>query len=135
MGKPDTNARIEFINFVERTGSKVLCASIYQEYNDHESIYQDDEDYDAPDNRYNLICNYTNEEYEKFLESLDFMYDSGYGGQNLFGTIWFEDCTWADRGEYDGSEWWQLHIMPTIPEILMRAREHKGIRWITINDD
>jgi hypothetical protein len=39
-------------------------------------------------------------------------YDSGYGGQRLFGTIWMVDGTWWTRGEYDGSEWWQHHECP-----------------------
>jgi hypothetical protein len=41
------------------------------------------------------------------LPQLDFEYDSGYGGQELFGYIWYEDGTWSSRGEYDGSEWWE----------------------------
>lgn len=44
-------------------------------------------------------------------------YDRGYGGQELFGTLWFSDGTWADRGEYDGSEWWEHRKRPAIPLI------------------
>ena len=50
--------------------------------------------------------------------SLDFTYDDGFGGQQLDGQIWFKDGTWADRGEYDGSEWWQYHKCPQVPTFL-----------------
>ena len=40
------------------------------------------------------------------LPMLDFVYDDGYGSQELFGFIWYTDGSWSERGEYDGSEWW-----------------------------
>ena len=46
------------------------------------------------------------------LPQLNFDYDDGYGYQKLFGYIWYEDGTWSDRGEYDGSEWWQHQVRP-----------------------
>ena len=49
---------------------------------------------------------------EDVLPLLDFNYDDGYGGQELFGYIWYADGTWSDRGEYDGSEWWQHQTRP-----------------------
>lgn len=50
----------------------------------------------------------------KFLEILASIdYDNGYGGQELFGTIVFKDGTWLERGEYDGSEWWEHRKLPT----------------------
>jgi hypothetical protein len=49
---------------------------------------------------------------EEVLPLLNFEYDNGYGGQELFGYIWYEDGTWSDRGEYDGSEWWQHQVRP-----------------------
>lgn len=49
-----------------------------------------------------------------FLENLaSINYDNGYGGQELFGTIVFKDGTWLERGEYDGSEWWEHRKLPT----------------------
>jgi hypothetical protein len=48
-------------------------------------------------------------------EQLDFEYNDGYGSQKLFGIIWFTDGTWSTRGEYDGSEWWEYHVVPDIP--------------------
>ncbi len=46
------------------------------------------------------------------LPMLNFEYDSGYGGQELFGYIWYTDGTWSERDEYDGSEWWNHQVMP-----------------------
>ena len=57
--------------------------------------------------KYILNCNYTEDEYSKFIESLDFEYDSGYGGQELFGNVYLLNGTKLQRGEYDGSEWWE----------------------------
>lgn len=65
-----------------------------------------------------LKVGYTMDEFKEFLNELDFNYDAGYGSQELFGTIWFNDDTWATRSEYDGSEWWTLHRIPAIPEEL-----------------
>ena len=66
-----------------------------------------------------LKVDYTADDYERFLKELDFNYYSGYGGQELFGTVWFKDSTWAGRGEYDGSEWWEEYSFPEIPKELL----------------
>lgn len=42
-------------------------------------------------------------------------YDSGYGEQELIGTIVFTDGTWYSRSEYDGSEWWEYNCIPERP--------------------
>jgi hypothetical protein len=52
---------------------------------------------------------------ETVLGQLDFDYDDGFGGQELYGHIWYEDGTWSNRREYDGSEWWEHHECPSIP--------------------
>lgn len=49
---------------------------------------------------------------DEVLPQLNFDYYDVYGGQELFGYIWYEDGTWPDRGEYDGSEWWQHQTRP-----------------------
>ena len=49
----------------------------------------------------------------KDLTPLNIEYDDGYGGQELYGTIVFNDGTWLERGEYDGSEWWAYKNTPT----------------------
>ena len=70
-----------------------------------------------------LKVGYSKEEYLKFLDSLDFLYDSGYGCQELYGTIWYEDSSWSERGEYDGSEWWTYKTIPTIPNKLQGEKD------------
>ena len=49
---------------------------------------------------------------DEVLPLLNFYYYCGYGGQELYGYIWYADGTWSDRGEYDGSEWWQYQARP-----------------------
>lgn len=106
------NAKEEFVRMIK--DKELLCASIsYQNCWDHES----------PSKNCNLSVGYTLEEHIAFIESLDFEYDAGYGGQELFGTVWFKDGTWSDRGEYDGSEWWNYHICPDIPNSLLHNEE------------
>ena len=86
------NAKTELIEHVEdRT---ILCAKLAFEetYNIYHEVTL------APD--------YATNDYAQFLAKLDREYDEGYGGQELFGVIWYSDGTWSERGEYDGSEWW-----------------------------
>lgn len=106
----DTNARDEFIRHV--ANRTVKCATIGEE----EDSYRLEPGEKA--RRLLLPVGYTPEQYEDYLKSLNFQYDSGYGGQNLFGTIWYTDGSWSERGEYDGSEWWEHREMPAIPEEL-----------------
>lgn len=103
------NAKKEFLQEIE--GKEVLCTYIRTDT------------YGNEDKRYNLRLNYTPKEYDEFLESIDFNYDDGYGGQELFGVIWYVDGTWSDRGEYDGSEWWEHNTCPVIPEQLNKSIE------------
>jgi len=100
------NASIEFNNFIVGKPD-VICAyvrSIRHYYDDPTSI--------------SLPLAYTEEQYSNFMLDLDFTYNNGYGGQQLDGKIWFKDGTWADRGEYDGSEWWEYHKCPKVPIFL-----------------
>lgn len=63
-----------------------------------------------------LYPHYTDEEYEKFLADIKISYDEGYGSQEVDGTIWFDDGSFSDRGEYDGSEWWEYQKAPDLPK-------------------
>jgi len=74
------------------------------------SCYYDDEDVKS----YTLYPDHTSEEFEDFKDFMNFEYNNGFGGQELYGTIWFKDGTWCTRGEYDGSEWWEHHERPDI---------------------
>ncbi len=72
-----------------------------------------------PEFPFNLLVGHSKADYEVFISSLDFQYDSRLGGQNLFGIIWYEDGTWSKKGEYYGSEWWIYQQRPQIPGELM----------------
>ena len=107
------NAKEEFLHATRR--NEVKCAEIrYSACCLWEMSGQEP----PPSKELILKVGYTSEELEEFLNQLDFDYDAGYGGQELFGTVWFKDSGWIDRGEYDGSEWWQTHYCPSIPEEL-----------------
>jgi len=54
----------------------------------------------------------------KDLEVLNQSYDSGYGLDNLEGTVLFSDGSWLSREEYDGAEWWTHMSQPSISDIL-----------------
>lgn len=50
----------------------------------------------------------------EFLMMADFEYDNGYGGANVDPglVVVFSDGSWLERGEYDGSEWWEFKQTP-----------------------
>jgi hypothetical protein len=101
-----TNAKEEFVECIRL--QDVKCANITR--NDgwgNDSVIN-----------YSLRVGHTPEELDEFLNSINFKYDSGYGGQELFGVVWMTDGTWFTRGEYDGSEWWEHHAVPEIPKEL-----------------
>ena len=63
------------------------------------------------------------------IDQLDFTYDSGYGTQKLFGVVFFNNNTWLERGEYDGSEWWDYITTPTLEQWRERYNHDKGFIW------
>ena len=92
------NAKNEFLATV--MGKAIKCVDISRYSEVRESI---------------LKVGHTKEDYQSFLDTLDYEYDRGFGLQEVFGTIWLEDGTWFTRWEYDGSEGWEYHSMPEIP--------------------
>jgi hypothetical protein len=54
---------------------------------------------------------------DELISPLDYNYDCGYGGQYLYGTVWFTKGIWADRYEYDGSERWAVNRYPSLPVV------------------
>lgn len=98
------NARKEFLDEIK--GRKLVCAKI--------GI-----DVDWPDNKkwFVLKNKYNDKDFDDFCSQIDIEYDAGYGSQELFGMILFDD-SYSDRGEYDGSEWWENHKMPTVENIM-----------------
>lgn len=65
-----------------------------------------------------LKVGHTQQEFDAFMDALDFEYDDGYGSQELHGIIWLSNGNWMSRWEYDGSEGWQSNSLPEIPEEL-----------------
>lgn len=57
---------------------------------------------------------YSNDDYNDFLNFLDREYHAGYGGQELYGVIYCKNGVWLQRGEYDGSEWWDIFKYPDL---------------------
>lgn len=106
------NAKEEFLK-VTSDKSKIKCVDII--YGDY---WFDPELEEDPNVKIKLKIGYSEEDYTNFLKKLDFEYNNGYGGQKLFGVIWLEDNTWFERGEYDGSEWWNYKSLPKIPKEL-----------------
>lgn len=98
--------------------AKIKCAIIFKSYH---YGFGDDE---TP--KIKLPLNYTDADLVDYYNSLDFEYDNGYGGQELFGIVWLEDNTWLSRGEYDGSEWWEHNILPEIPKELLSQEDLKN---------
>ena len=96
------NASEEFTDHIKER--EILCARI---------TFDDDR---AP---VELAQGYTRSDFVHFIRMLMFDYDDGYGGQYLYGTIWYTDGTWSDRREYDGSEWWEYQRCPIIPQHLI----------------
>jgi hypothetical protein len=104
------NAKEEFINAIGK--SIVKCAVIH---------YSPCSLWETPPEPKGILLkqNYTAEDYTAFVNQLDFDYDNGYGGQELYGTVWLTDGNWLTRGEYDGKEWWDYNSLPEIPKELI----------------
>jgi hypothetical protein len=62
-----------------------------------------------------LYPGYTHDEHLDFENGLNFMYDSGYGEQELFGFIGLSCGAWLERKEHDGSECWAFKQYPNAP--------------------
>ena len=103
------NAKDEFLEHVGERAVKCAALRFGPEYFPAECKFV------------NLRADHGAVEWNLFLAQIDFRYDDGYGGQELFGNIWYHDGTWSERGEYDGSEWWEYKACPPIPEALAGA--------------
>lgn len=113
------NAKQEITRHLNNVISKPLCAKVthmprrgpfYEERDGSDSI---------------LTTGWDDADFKAFLESLDFEYDDGYGTQELFGEIWYEDGSWSEREEYDGSECWAYKSSPPIPAKLIRKDKER----------
>jgi hypothetical protein len=55
--------------------------------------------------------------WQEFAALSGFEYDDGFGGNEIAGSLKVVgDNWWLERGEYDGSEWWEFKTLPTMPE-------------------
>lgn len=96
------NAKKEFIDHIQ--DRVVLCAKITFGFDNSNPTL--------------IPIGHTKSDFAAAMKQIDLMYDSGFGGQRLYGTIWYTDGTWSTRGEYDGSEWWEHNELPEIPQQL-----------------
>ena len=98
------NAKNELLNYVSE--ERIRCAFITYnpscEYKDEQILILKDK--------------HSEKDLKAFLDKLSFEYDAGYGLQHLCGTVWLKDDSWMERREYDGSEWWEHKVLPTIPK-------------------
>jgi hypothetical protein len=101
------NAKQELLNAMGSSIADLRCATIT-----HNPFYGD-----RP-KKMVLKEGYTQADLDEFISKLDFEYDAGYGSQELFGMVWFNDGAWMDRYEYDGAESWDWHKYPSIPDEL-----------------
>lgn len=109
------NAKKELQSVLLQGLTTIKCATVT-----HHQPYLDANKPKPEQKTFNLPVLYTGKEADEFLDSLDFEYDNGFGIQELFGTVWFTDGSWATRDEYDGSEWWEHHEIPEIPKHLYK---------------
>lgn len=109
------NAKNELLNILNHNKDNMIAA--YIRFGDE--WYSDSIEH-------TLYRHYTQEDLDEFLNFMDRKYNSGYGGQELFGTIWCSNGVWYERGEYDGSEWWERQEYPkNIPTDIKRERTAK----------
>lgn len=113
------NAKQEIIDHISNAISKPLCAKIT--HMPRRGTFYENRDGSASI----LTTGWDEADFVEFLQSLDFEYDNGYGTQELFGEIWYEDGSWSEREEYDGSECWAHKCSPTIPAELIRKDKER----------
>ena len=113
------NAKEEFLSEI-KSKSKVRCAII-----ENNPYYNKNKTGKGANVTCLLTTGWNYNDFEEFLNSLDFEYDDGYGTHELFGTIWYEDGTWSYREEYDGTENWRYSKSPEIPKELIRKDKER----------
>jgi hypothetical protein len=122
------NAKEELLRLVKQYNLEIIAASITFGYN-----YYDDAEEAL--NSFKLKPLYSKSDFEDFLKFMDRKYDSGYGGQKLFGTVYCENGIWMSRGEHDGSEWWEVNQYPDMREhfdevVVMKYKRQKKLKMI-----
>lgn len=114
-----TNCANEILKHVNelhsKFGARIKCIDIYTDFRIHRWNLEDDEKKEFEDKKFSLTEGHALDEALVFFKNLNFYYDSGYGTQELYGTIWFTDGTYSEREEYDGNEGWAHRRAPSIP--------------------
>ena len=65
----------------------------------------------------------------EFATVADIEYDGGYGGNEIATSLKVVgDDWWLERGEYDGSEWWEFKTLPVRPTSTPTLNIHSGGR-------
>ena len=100
------NAKEELLGHIENREVKYVCVNRKISYNSKETFEGT---------------------LDEVLPKLDFEYHNGYGSQELAGIVWYSDGTWSDRGEYDGSEWWEYRKCPPLPTTTDKSFE--SVLW------
>lgn len=114
----DSIVKKDLLEAIAQSGHKesdIKCAVLSIQFNyaeDYEmKIYRGENEYhEKPDSWKYLVLKegYTQEELQTFIDETDVEYDTGFGGQELYGYVMFHDESWLERHEYDGSEWWEF---------------------------
>jgi hypothetical protein len=118
MTRANRNAKEELLETINIISGIVKCAEIRYSAC---CLWEMNDETPPPSKEIVLKVGYNETEWEEFLDALDFEYDGGYGGQELFGIVWFSASDkWMEREEYDGSEWWRIMGRPEIPENLIK---------------
>jgi hypothetical protein len=61
--------------------------------------------------------------WENFKKIADTDYDESWGSPKVAQDLMIVgDGWWVERGEYDGSEWWEFKQIPVKPEKLIEAK-------------
>ena len=78
-----------------------------------------------------FIMNENTEENIKQLEKWlkNYKYDSWWGWQEFFWEVVFNDDTWLERWEYDGSEWREYKKTPERPDFNKFREAEKKYRY------
>ena len=70
-------------------------------------------------------------DFKEFEKLADFEYHSGYGSSEIPVNlvIVFKDGSWLERGEYDGSEWWEFKKTPKVWDKIVPFKRIKVVDY------
>lgn len=69
----------------------------------------------------------------RFIELANADYDGGFGSPKVpEDLVVCGDNWWLERGEYDGSEWWEYKTMPIEPDTELNVRTLTGGMWSSL---